>query len=356
MKKNYYDILGITEEEKKSDDFHKILKTKYRELCKKFHPDKYANKEESEKAAAEEKFKEIAEAYSILGDDDKRKTYDNPQSTFNSNFGGSTMEDILREMEGMGGFGGFGRQTKTVAKGQSIRLNVSLSLEEIYNGVGKKFRYKRMVKCTDCDGHGTKDANGVKVCPHCGGSGQKITQNGIWQQLSTCPNCQGGGKIVSNPCKKCGGNGLVSGSNEIEVTIPKGVFAGMTLSMDGYGHIPLRCEGVNGDLLINISEATNNKFIRNGNDLNVNIEIPIIDAILGCETQIVTINGTKLTVKIPQGVDSGTQIRFANNGMPIYNTNRFGNMIGTIKIKMPKKLSNDEKTLLNQIKEKENFK
>jgi molecular chaperone DnaJ len=368
-RKDYYKILGITEDEKKlkGKDFEKVIKPKFRKLAISLHPDKQQGKSEEEKKNAEEKFKEVSEAYEVLSDEKKREEYDNPMSGFNFqgfSGGNSSFEDIMRGFgfgDMFGGFNPFGNsgrsQQQKVQKGQSMRITLSLSLEDIFNGIKKTLKYKRYDKCPNCGGSGKTDKTIEESCPHCGGVGTIFQRNGMMQMITTCPHCSGSGKIVKHPCSKCGGNGIVETETKVDVDIPKGVCEGMQINMNGYGHAPLKCNGVYGDLYILIKEQDHAKFTRDENDLYFHLKVDVLDAILGCEKTVETIDGKKLTTKVKPCVEDGTMIRFSGKGLPIYNQNgKYGNMIGIIEIKMPKKLNNDEISLLEELKTKENFK
>lgn len=368
-RKDYYKILGITEDEKKlkGKDFEKVIKPKFRKLAISLHPDKQQGKSEEEKKNAEEKFKEVSEAYEVLSDEKKREEYDNPMSGFNFqgfSGGNSSFEELMRGFGmddlfgGFGGFGGFGNrgQQHRVQKGQSMRITLGLTLEDVYNGVTKTLKYKRYDKCPSCGGSGKTDKTIEKTCPHCGGTGTMFSRNGNMQMITTCSHCNGKGNIIENPCPHCSGNGIVECENKVEVVVPKGVSEGFQFKMDGQGHAPIRMDGIYGDLLILIKEQEHSKFTRDGNDIYVDIDINVVDAILGCDVTVDTIDDKKLTTKVKACVEDGTMIRFGGKGLPIYGTNRFGNMIGIINIKMPKKLSDDEIKLLKELKEKENFK
>lgn len=354
--KDYYKILGITDEEKKlqGEDFEKVLKKKYRKIAVEKHPDRNPGNKK-----AEEEFKEAAEAYSVLSDTNKRAEYDNPTTggmNFNSdfNFSNFNFEDILNSF----GFGNpFGRQTTEVAqKGASIRLRVHLSLKEMYDGVNKKVKYHRNNKCEACGGNGqTKDSK-IERCPHCGGTGRLYSNNGFFQQITTCIHCGGTGKITTHPCPKCMGNGIVDTIQEIEISIPKGVFQGMQLTMRGYGHAPLKMNGQFGDLIVDVVDKNENEeFVRDGNNLEKTIEVSVIDALLGCNVMVETINGKKLNAKIPSGTEDGYTMRFAKYGMPKYGSNEYGDMYCEVKIKMPKKINDRERKLLEELKTMENF-
>ena len=333
-RKDYYKILGITEDEKKlqGDDFEKVVKTKYRKLAIQLHPDKQQGKSDKEKKAAEEKFKEVSEAYEVLSDSKKRQEYDNPMSGFSGfgGFGGFDPFDMMSEF----GFGG-GRQRQRVVKGQTMRIVVDVTLEDLYNGITKTIKYKRQGTCKSCGGSGKGANTRVETCPHCGGQGKKMI----------------------NPCPNCGGNGLSIEEVQIDVTVPKGVQNGFQMVAQGQGGAPANGNGVFGDLVILIKEKEHEKFERHDNDLYFDLEIPVVDAILGCNKEVTTIDGKRLTTKISSLIEDGTQIRFGGKGMPIYERNgQFGSMIGIVRLVMPKSLNDEERRLLNELKTKEHFK
>lgn len=349
--KNYYDILGVSKTATQDE-----IKKAYRKIAIKYHPDKNQGNKE-----AEEKFKEASEAYSVLGDEEKRKEYDNPATNANFssgfnygdfNFSHMNVDDILNSFFGRNGT----TSQKVVYKGASKRIRLRLTLEEMYNGIKKTIKYTRKDGCSECGGHGSKDPSKKKKCPQCGGTGKVFSTNGIFQSLSTCNACGGSGYVLSDPCKKCNGNGILDKTQEVDVEIPKGAFQGMQLTVHGYGDAPLMMNGQYGDFIIDILEAPNDKFQRDGNDLVTRIEVPVIDAILGCTVSIDTINGKKLSAKIPPYTEDGYMLRFKGYGMPIYNNGGYGNMIGIIKLKMPKTLNKDEFDALNHLRNNENFK
>lgn len=370
MKKNYYDILGLTDKERKlqGEDFKKVLKKKWRAASIKFHPDRNPGNKE-----AEEKFKEIAEAYSVLSDENKRKEYDNPASAFSgTDFGGMNMDDILRQF-GFGGdgrahggfdpfadfsdfFGGGRARQQAPQKGSSIRIRTEVSLEDILNGCHKKVRYKCLVPCPDCGGSGANGQPQYERCPHCGGTGQIFSQQGNMQIITTCPHCHGQGKSLKNACPKCGGHGIVNDYKEVEFDIPKGVSEGMQMIINGQGNAPEHNQGVCGDLIVLITEKEHKHFTRSENNLIFNLNIPVVDAILGCEREFETIDGKTLSVKLPEGVEDGHKIRIKGYGLPIYGTDKRGDMIGVVRLSIPKKITKEERKLLLQLREKENFK
>ena len=365
-RKDYYKILGLSEEDKKlgEKEFEAKLKKNYRNLCIQLHPDKQQGKSDEEKKIAEDKFKEVAEAYSVLSDKEKRAQYDNPFSGFDGGnpFGGGNPFSGFEEMfGGFGGFdfGGFGgrKRTQEPVKGQSIRLQMNITLEDVFNGIEKQIKFKRNNSCPDCHGSGMGANSRKETCSHCGGTGQIFTQNGGWQTISTCPYCKGVGTTISNPCKKCHGSGLVEETHEVSVTIPKGAVSGMQLVLHGQGCASTSQGGQYGDLLIVLNVVNHNKFERDGDNIYFAIELPVLDALLGADITVETIDGKKLTTRIDSCVEDGTKIRFNGKGLPNpSNPNRVGDMFGIIKIKMPKKITNDEREILNNLKSKTNFK
>lgn len=350
-RKDYYKILGITDDEKKlqGDEFEKVVKKKYRLNAIKYHPDKQQGKTEKEKSEAEEKFKEVSEAYEVLSDSQKRQEYDNPMSGF-SGFGGFDPFDMMSEF-------GFGSMNRGPVKGQNMRITIDVTLLELYNGITKKIKYKRNGVCKKCGGSGKSSNTRIEKCPKCNGTGQFVTRNGFMQTITTCPNCGGRGTWMVNPCTECHGNGLSLEEIELEITIPKGAVDGLKMSAQGQGCAPPNGKGIYGDLIVILNEVEHKQFERHGNDLVFDLELPVIDAILGCDKEVSTLDGRRLTTKISPLTEDGTQIRFGGQGMPVYGRDgMYGSMIGVVRVMMPKSLNEEEKKLLNELKTKENFK
>lgn len=362
-RKDYYKILGITDEEKKLEgkEFEKILKKKYRQIALEKHPDRQNGKTEAQKKKTEEEFKEASEAYETLLN--KRKEYDNPQSNFDFNmgggpdFGGMGMDDILRHF-GFGGMDfGFGtRREPRAVKGTNIRITMKLTLEEMFKGATKKIKYNRFEPCSHCGGSGKTASTKEKVCRTCGGSGFIFSQNGFMQMQQTCPTCGGSGKLIENPCSACGGHGIVQKSCVEEITLDKGVLDGMSIVFNGKGNFPPHGNGVPGDLIVIIQAVQHNDFTIMGNDLYFSIDLGVVDAILGCSINVKTVDGKELTAKIPNGTCEGHKLRFRGYGIPVYGTNGAGDMIGVVKINIPKRLTTKEELLLKELKTQEHFK
>lgn len=360
MAKDYYKVLGITEEEKKlkGEEFEKALKKHFRTISLANHPDRQANKSEAEKKKAEDTFKEAAEAYEVLKDPKKREEYDNPHQHFEfngSNFGGMDFDDILKGFGMDFGFSNKKRQDVQV-KGSSIRIPFKLTLEEMHSGVTKKIRYKRFEVCDHCGGSGMTTESRKKTCRSCGGSGTVFSNGGFFHMSQTCPTCGGNGYVIENPCPHCQGHGIVQKTTEVEVEIPKGVLGGMSIMKSGLGNAPHHNKGTFGDLIIVVQEVKHDKFESNGNDLYFTLDIGVVDAILGTNITVETIDGKQLTAKIPQGTNHGHKMRFKGYGLPKYGSSSNGDMIGVVNVVMPKNISKEEKDILEMLKSKENFK
>ena len=367
-KRDYYEVLGVDKNATVDE-----IKKAYRKKAIQYHPDKNPGDKE-----AEEKFKEAAEAYSVLSDPDKRAKYDQfghaglggqAGPDFSGGFG--DLNDILRDLfgggfggfSGFGGFGGFGggsgrsSQSQRVYRGRDIRVRVKLTLEEIARGAEKEISLERNVPCQDCGGKGTRNSSDIKVCPACKGSGQvKRVVNGIFGQTvtySTCQQCGGEGKIVTNPCRTCGGTGLVRKKETVKVNIPAGVENGMQLTIRGAGHAA-KNNGVNGDLLVLIEEVENPDFRREGNNLTYTKVISVMDAMLGATVEIPCIDGT-YKIKVEPGTQSGTVVRLKGKGLPAVNGYGTGDLYVRLMVWIPKKLGRSEKELFESMRNNDSF-
>lgn len=369
-KRDYYEVLGV-DKSASADD----IKRAYRKLAVKYHPDKNPGNKE-----AEEKFKEAAEAYSVLSDADKKARYDQfghagvegAGPDFSGGFG--NLNDILNDLfggafgGGFGGFGGFGggfggarggqRQQK-VYRGRDIRVRVKLTLEEIAKGVEKEISIEKSVPCTECGGKGAKNSSDIKTCSACNGTGQvqRVTNSIFGQTVtySTCQQCGGEGKVITNPCRSCGGTGLVRKRETIKVKIPAGVEAGMQLTIQGEGHAA-KNNGINGDLLVVIEEQEHQDLKREGNNLYYTKVISLPDAILGAEVEVPCLDGP-YKIKVDAGTQSGTVVRLRNKGLPTVNGyGGTGDMYVKFAVWIPKKLDREDKAVIESLRGKESFK
>jgi molecular chaperone DnaJ len=339
IKRDYYDILGITSEEKKlnSSEFIKALKKKYRTLCKEKHPDSGGNEEE---------FKEIAEAYSVLSDTTKKNNYDRfghdgpKMGQYESNF---------RDMYNQGGFGFNPRQRAENIKGQDFRININLTLEEIFEGGVKKIKYNRKSACNSCNSVGGHD---VKTCQTCNGHGVVVehirTPLGIMQSINTCNTCGGHGTTYTTVCNTCHGHGTVDKEEFVDIKIPIGVSGGMSMTFPGLGQAIKN--GTSGSLIIIFNQLIHKKFTRQGNDLKVNIKLPYHTLVLGGKVNVDTIEGNQIRVTIPELSDVGNTLRIPGKGMKSLKSETRGDLMITLDIDMPVNIDDKTKELLENLK------
>jgi len=325
---NYYDILGVPKDASADD-----IKKAYRKLAIEFHPDK-----NPDNTNAEEKMKEINEAYATLSNADKKSVYDNGGRQHFTGHGHMDMDDILRDFA----FGGRRRQVK----GGNIKVDVKLTFEEIYKGINKTIKYDRSVKCDPCGGIGGK----TNKCNSCDGRGVKdvvfeVQGFGRMVQQITCQKCGGEGTMIIDACIKCNGKGYNIITESIDITIPEGIENGFTFVSAGGGHYAKN--GINGDLFIVISEISQNDMVRHGNDIIRNIKINYYDLILGVEHIITTFDG-KLKISIPQGSKHGDRLVVKGKGFKRNNVN--GDIILVLEILTPNKISDEEKEILIKLK------
>lgn len=352
MRKDYYKILGINKDASQDD-----IKRAYRKLAIKYHPDKNPGDKK-----AEERFKEAAEAYEVLSDENKRREYDNPHSTFSftGDFANMSFEDIMSRFNPFDDFDFMSGRRHQEAKGGSLRIKVKLTLEELFNGVSKEFKIKKYEKCSKCNGSGLTNESKKVTCRTCGGSGMIQDNNsfngGFMSIRRQCPTCGGKGTIIEKPCSECSGHGIVLKDSKVRVDIVRGVLPGMELVYGGLGSAPPHGNGVNGDLIVVIDEAPHDKFERMGTNLFFNINIPVVDAILGCDITVETIDGKKMSTKVAGGTTDGTNLRFRGCGLYNPDGNTRGDMIGVVRIELPETINDEEKELLDKLKECEHFK
>lgn len=364
-KRDYYEVLGVGKNAAADE-----IKKAYRQMAIKFHPDKNPGNKE-----AEDKFKEAAEAYEVLSDADKKAKYDRfghqAMGAGGAGYGGGgmNMDDIFSQFGDVFGEGhpfesffgggqqrrgGGGRRQRV---GTNLRIKVKLTLQEIASGVEKKLKVNKQVACNSCGGNGAKDKASFKSCGTCGGSGQvrKVTQTFLGQMAttSTCPSCNGEGTVITSSCGSCKGSGRMEGEEVIAVNIPAGVADGMQLSMSGKGNAPER-GGIPGDLIILIEEIEDPLLKRDGNNIIFDLYLNFADAALGTQVEIPTVGG-KVKLKIDAGTQAGKILRLRGKGLPELNSGYHGDQLVQVNVWTPKKMSNEEKALLEKLRTSENF-
>ncbi len=364
MNKNPYEVLGVARDASDTD-----IKKAYHKLVMKYHPDKNPGDK-----SAEEKFKEVNNAFDILKDPQKRAAYDrfgdaafaggngasagagmggNPfgNGAFHFNMGGGDMggmEDILREaMRGFGFGGGFGEGGQhTNMRGRDLLDEVVIDLKDAFFGTTHTIKFTSAVKCEKCDGHGTADAKAAPTCKTCGGTGYVHARQGFFAVETPCPECHGLGKKIDKKCSACDGSGTVNKQRTLDVKIPAGIMDGARLRMAGMGEAAPN-GGEAGDFYIDVRVRPDKKFERIGNDLLMHADLDFTTLALGSEIEIETLDDKKLSVKIPNGTQVGEKLRVRGHGMP---TGRggFGDLYIEIGIVIPKKLSEKQKKALNE--------
>lgn len=321
-KKDYYKILGVNKDATKDE-----IKKAYRKIAKENHPDVNPNNKE-----AEAKFKEAAEAYETLSDDEKRRDYDSPRRR-------TIFNDFFR------------KSNKPTPIGESITLLINLTLEEMHSGVNKELKYDRIVSCGDCNGTGGTE---MEDCSVCWGSGQteyiNRTPFGDFTTIEICQSCNGTGSQPKVLCKTCNGQGVESNTQDVNVSIPKGVFDNMVTVIKGNGHAIKG--GISGDLYIKIVEKPHISFVRNGNDLKLDLKINYTQLILGDKVEITTIDGTKIRATIPKLSKLEEVLRVPKKGMNILNSSDRGDMLIHLKLSIPENIDEESENLLIKLKEK----
>ena len=359
-KRDYYEVLGIG---KNATDAE--IKSAYRKLAKKYHPDLNPGDK-----TAEEKFKEVNEANDVLSDPEKRKRYDQfgfagvdpnygaGQGGYGGGFGGGfggaggvDLGDIFGDLFG-GGFGGFGGSSRAnpnaPRKGHDIQASVILTFEEAAHGCTKKVTLNRQQTCPDCGGNGCAPGSSPETCTECGGRGYVVTQQrtpfGVMQSQQPCPHCGGRGTIIKNPCKTCRGTGKTSARKTLEVKIPAGIDDDQNIALRGQGDAGTN-GGPAGDVIVHVTVKPDAVFERDGYDVYVRVPITYSQAVLGAEIEVPTVDG-KVAQKIPEGTQSGTKFRLRGQGIQYLNGRGRGDQYVIVDVEIPKKLNRTQREAL----------
>lgn len=359
---DYYETLEVARDSSIDE-----IKKAYRKKALKFHPDKNPGDPDAEK-----RFKEISEAYEVLSDDKKRQLYDRHGKaaftgggapgghpggyasmdealrTFMDAFGGMGVDSLFETYFGGGGGGGGPAASRMHRQGASKRVNITVSFEEAGKGVDKELMISNFVSCTACHGRGASSAQGIKKCSRCGGHGQVHEQRGFFSMSMSCPECQGEGQVITDPCKTCKGQGVTKEKQHVKVHIPAGVDTGMRLKMSGYGDAGMG-GGPAGDLYVFITVSPHDIFIREGNDIILDLPISFTEAALGCKKEVPSLTGHTCRITIPEGTQNGKIFRVKGEGFPNVHGQGKGDLLVKIFVETPTKLTEEQKQLLKQL-------
>ncbi|KCZ86527.1 MULTISPECIES: molecular chaperone DnaJ [Hyphomonas] len=350
-KRDYYEVLGVSR-----DVDEKALKSAYRKLAMKYHPDQNPGDKE-----AEDKFKEVGEAYAILSDAQKRAAYDQfGHSAFENGMGGGggnpfgagvhpedIFQDLFSQVFGAGGFGG-GRRRGGPQRGADLRYDLEITLAEAFSGKDETIHVPQAVDCKTCEGSGAAPGTEPETCDTCGGAGRVRAQQGFFTMERTCPRCNGKGKTIKKPCKDCGGAGQVREERKLNVKIPAGVESGMRIRLAGEGEAGANGGG-KGDLYIFVDVVEHDIFERDGPNLYCRAPVPMVTAALGGEIEIPTIDGGRARVVVPEGAQTGRKLRLRGKGMPsVRQSGHTGDLFVEMFVETPRNLTPRQKDILRE--------
>jgi molecular chaperone DnaJ len=353
-KRDYYEILGVERGINEED-----LKRAYRKLAVKFHPDKNPDDH-----SAEEKFKEIGEAYEVLSDSSKRAAYDRyGHAAFQGGMGGGgggfhDPFEVFREVFGGGGGGGIfdqffgggsGMDSSGRQRGSDLRYDLQITLEEAARGCEKEIEIRKLDSCEPCGGSGAQKGSKAVTCPTCRGRGQVVVSRGFFQVAQTCPACHGTGRIIEKPCHSCQGEGRVEKTSRVKIKIPAGIDSESRLRSTGGGEAGLRGGG-SGDLYVVVHIKEHEVFTRNGMDLNCEVPIPFTTAALGGEIRVPTLDGA-VSLKIPAGTQGGSTFRIRGLGMPALQGTAKGDILTYVQVEVPTRLNGEQREVLQKFAE-----
>ncbi len=346
MSKSYYEILGVAK-----DASVEAIKKAYRKQAMKYHPDRNQGD-----AKAEEKFKEAAEAYEVLSDQQKRRIYDTygKDGLRNSGYSGpgssedifSHINDLFGDLFGFGGGRGARRDPNGPAQGEDLRYDIRISFMEAVHGVSRQVDITKRETCWTCEGSGARPGHKPQTCTTCQGRGQVIRSQGFFQVSTTCPRCHGAGQMITEPCNDCHGEGLINRSKKVSIRIPAGVDTGSRMRLSGEGEGGRR-GGPSGDLYVVIHVDEHEHFQRDGQTIYLGLPISMVRAALGCEADVPTIHGTA-KLKIPAGTQSGQRFTLHGEGVPSLRGGGKGDMVVEVQVQTPTNLSKEQKELLRQ--------